>query len=1239
MSQEKSKTITSTKDVRTEPAKKQLKLKKGDYLDFKVIPIFFSIVIPLVIIGLVVSNMMSNNNPDITIGTSILRDINITLFSTMATLLGLYVTAFIFLNDSLKNRRNEDETLRDPVNKILKTCRIKIILFAMVTIIAIAFDVIINVFLGQADPTKTAETVAEAENSARAVFDVENTTRSLSHIDWKHFLGGAIVSVVVIFALILESISIMSSDHLIQKHSKRILQTARDNLNKITDDLSLPTPIALPAPIDSVFTLWGRIFSMNEKKRIQIGLYNPDTPTDPKTDQLSFIYEGIKKGAKFKELYSKFDLSVSPEKNTVISKLCVLLCRLYLFRIFHLIQKNQPIVANHIDNNIEPSIEKTLHDLTGKLSPFEKEAKIIYCERIKEKTYSIRKIYLDKNKNPDRLENDLPDGGIAEFSMRFGKAIRLLEELLSRICDNNIDRSILSKEKDFENIESGFTWLYSNNDALGITMSLDVRDEKRFLDYLKYQLIVEEYYSTHPFNNATFEQDFELIKQAFFKLDYSSLDEDKLEDLTQKALIDDYKQKLVFIIKSFFTGYKQLVEYRNALIHIRTPRLKQSRAKLFANKENILNYANTLIQVLIDLFSSFVKINDLNLGNSILDKGWFNYSELSDSSFTHSSFKFARLENAVLKHCDLSTCRFIDADASNTDFSNSNFNYSDLTGTDLSGCTLNEVQMAKVLFRKKAEAYPFDGAKLIIDNALDAIEKGRYPKTIIDKETGKQKDVKPELEYAKIALNSLRTYEGTEKKEIDLESILLKKGFADPNSDLYKKCSVEPFFAVDNNARYAISEYINDAYGEVVKKLQLFFQDRDMSVIDKRFLNALKLACEIEEISDPEKDEEKQKKTIREKRFGKLTLSVATLREATANKVSLPSADFSHVNIASAAFKDSDLSEATMHYTEAKRATFHESNLNQLNAHQAQFDGANFSEANLIGAIFTDCFMDACIFKEANLLDAKIINSSKASSFVSPFCYVIYNDEPILPGASLLHSVVDEHAELPSKHAEGSSKHAPFATSCNFFNAIADNVMILNVDMQKSRFENATMRNCLLFNNIMWWNNFKRAELSNAIIVGVSFYQSNFIRAQLGRTFIYSSDFIGANLAETSFISALLDAIVFDQTKLDGSNFSSATIKNATFRRCAFKDVILTGTRFENVLFDCIDFSNAIGLEQAVFKNCIFIKDNQFVSDDTFEIHLKEKTLPVTLYSQSAFVPSNNNSLNTPTKFSSSTEL
>lgn len=1089
--------------------------------EYQKLILYFIVAAVLVFIGLTASSILRKTHPEFVIGTSILRDINITLFSTLATLLGLYITAFIFLNDSLKNRRNEDTTLKDPVSGILKSCHARIILFAIVTILVIVYDVIINIRLGSATPT----------GQPNIKYDVENTIRALGNdegfLDWNLFLIGAIVSAFLVIILIIESAKIMNSDRLIQNHSKRILKIARDNLSRIIDDL----------------------------------------PNDNTIDQSS-----------------------------------------------------------------------PLHDLIGNLSSFEDEkTKTDYCEILKSKNYSIPKIYNNKH-NPekrDNLENDLGDEGIGEFSMRFGKAVRLLEELLSRICDNNIDRSILSKEKDFENIESGFAWLYSNNDAMGDTKTLDVRDEKRFLDYLKYQLITEKYYSTHPFNNVAFEKDFELLKDAFFKLDFSPK-----EKPTQESLIYDYKQKMVFIIQCFFMGYKQLVEYRNALIHIRTPRLKISRAKLFANKEKILDYSNTLIQVLIDLFSSFVKINDLNLGNSILDKGWFNYSELSDSSFTHSSFKFARIENAVLKHCDLSTCCFIDADASDTDFSNSNFNYSDLTGTDLSGCTLNEAQMANILLRKKAECYPFNGLSLVIDNALDAIENGRYPKTTTDKETGEQKDIKPELEYAKNTLKCLKTFKIT---EIDLESILLRKGLADPTSVLYKKCFMESFFTDDNDARYAISDYMNRAYGEAMELLHPFFQNRDMAIFDKKSLNALRIACEIEEITDlQKKDEEKRNKSVREKQFGKLSLSVATLREATANKASVPCADFSYVDLTRAALKDSDLSEATMYYTEALQATLHESNLNQLNAHQANYNGATFSQANLIGAIFTDCLMDACIFKEANLLDAKIINSSNASPLKVPFCRVIYNNEPILPSASMLHSVIDEHAELPSNHNKASnvdSEKVPFAPNCNFFNAIADNVMIINVDMQKSRFENATMRNGLLFNNIMWWNNFKRAELSNAIIAGVSFYQSNFVRAQLGRTFIYSSDFIGANLAETSFISALLNTVVFDQTKLDESNFSSATIKNSTFRCCSFKNVILTGACFENVLFDSIEgFENAVGLEQAKFKNCIFIIDKKFVSGESFKLGQK-----IDLYSPDYVFKTNNPdggiNLNSPTKYSSADKL
>lgn len=1046
-----------------------------------VVVIVVAIVIA-VLIGCIVYTA-KNARDGIAIGTSIIRDVNITLISTMATLLGLYVTAFIFLYDSLKTRSREDATLRDAIDNILASCRRKMFLFSIGTILAIIIEVGYNISLGDLSHS-TAE-------------GVEDITINIGSGKWWLFIASATLSVIIIAVIICASRDIMDSDKLIC-----------DQADHSLDD-------------------FGR------------------------------------------EICTRYDYVVKSSKNIPIDT-------------FYNITQNPSQKA------LFNAIKSTKYALSS-----------AYLGLLKEDTKTIPYVAATTTNE--------------EFIINFGKTVRLIEMIIMRICDNNIDKSIMTGSLVVDSMESGFKWLYAKKSGLDETI-LDIRDENRFLDFLKYQLLREQHYKNIPFNNLSFEKDFAKLRETFSQIFFGVQGGNETEDsVTQKNIIKHYKDNMRDLISEFFDGYRCLIGYRDALVHRSsviatkqqdtTDPQKGKHLKKHKKEKNkdgditpqqvkILSYAVVLKRALIDRFTSFVKINDLNLGNSTLSKGWFNYSELSESNFTHSSFRFARLENAIMRKCDLSTCNFVCADASNTDFSESNFSYSNMTGMDLSECILNKSQMDSVLFRDER----LDSYKGLTD-LFDCIPKSKKP-PIIDTTYEMPSDEKKiaDLRKGSSIADIIRTKaKGCRSNISDDIAPFSIKSLLD---------TVIHIFPTQSNAGTSINELEVDAIRE-------FFDYRFHSKINDEIVRWL------DEARTEEEKEDQTKKRMRESWRGKVFFPVARLVSATINDVSLKETDFSHIDMSNASFRDSDLSGADMYYTRANSTTFFHTNLNQLDAFRVDFTRASFHQANMIEAVFSDCTLQGCNFKEAILIDAKFINStafSHGKSVVASMCLPIKDKGQKVPAGSIYTIMESVREDLDG--ATGENILQQNCVDCEFDKAIANNIALVNCNMQRSNFHETSMRDCLLFNLNLRRCDFSKAYMSNCMAVGVSFYQANIKEARLTMASIFAADFVGANLSEANLTSASLERVIFEETNLNKANLSSAAFKNCTFSYCSFDKTILANAKFENVVFDDIDFSTAIGLQQAIFVRCIFTHDrgNKFSREEDLRLTETTNNEPCVLY-------------------------
>lgn len=1106
----------------------------------------------ILILAFVAAMILSKTFPDTTIGISIVRDINIALISTIATLLGLYVTAFIFLNDSLKNRVKEDPQIKEAVNDILYGYRRNMRFLAIGTIATIVAQIVLNVVLGRVQTTDAS---------------IENLRLMLDSHLWRLFIGFSVITLFFISWIILASKDIMNSDYLIAQQSKR---------------------------------------NMDSHKKVLVGLH-----------------DAIKR---------------KPEPNAG--------------------DGSAPDTAN------AGASDKDIMSMSGN------EIMHTFATR----PYSFHLAHENVAKNAaNALREESDDADKESYVIRLGKIIRFIEAIVGRICDNNIDKSIMNGNLLTESMRSGFEYLYCSASPNTV---LDVRDEKRFLDHLKYQIITSKRFKNLPFDNKEVEEAFGRARNEFKKMAFVDLSDESYQGAVHELLtmltseerddtktanqsnyIATYKKQIKGIIGEFFNGFEHLVGYRDALVRFDQygARVKeksgwkiwpfsrkrlQVEAKPDEDEEKILHYAEVVKRVLIDRFTSFVKINDLNLGNSTMDKGWFNYSELSASNFTHSSFRFARLENAILRNCDLSTCSFILADASDSDFSGSNFNYSDLTGMDLTDCNLNNTQMNSIVLRDaRIDNYYWGLVMLFRGNDNESISKELGDRQKWQNEIRKraQKNGSEKKDEAiKRAFTELRRGEAIRK---DILDAIADRDVADHMKALAESCKLTEG-ETDTHINTENGCVLEKSYDAITKHIEDFLNYRKYNKVSREIYKKIPQARINEKLNQ-------KGNNMRETLFGKVYFGEASLKSASVNDVLMKDIDFSFVPISDASFRNSDLSGAEMYYTVAQSVMFHKTNLNKMDAYLSDFSKSNFREATLVGATLTDCNFRSCNFSEALLLNTLIVNTKEPPNFdttdpdnggpdnggpdggpdggsdktvYSPI-YLKYflkkaEDDPN-EVQKLLEKVVEE-ADVEDNGKTVRQKVTELDagrsfTECEFSKAIANEMLVFNTNMTRARFDEASVRSSLFYNTLMHWCICKETNFSNSIFIGVSFHQASCSDTNFSRAKFFASEFSNANLNRSSFISARMEKVIFDETNLADCKFSSAQISNCSFNKCNFQKVIFDdSTVFTNVIFSGIDFSETIGLDQVTFNNCIFDGAN-IAYDEELNLSAPLKSTPVSV--------------------------
>lgn len=747
------------------------------------------------------------------------------------------------------------------------------------------------------------------------------------------------------------------------------------------------------------------------------------------------------------------------------------------------------------------------------------------------------------------------------------KNVRIMEDLINKICSNNIDKSIIAGEQHFDSIQYGFEWLFCHKDLSdsNAEKQLDIRDCNRYLDYIKYQIMVaSKYAEASPKASTEIDLFFDKIRSVFEKEDTKS----------RAKRIDAFKSNVKQLIEDFFTVYELLIKYRDALLReeeIRkslTKPIVDAKVKFTSISINIINLSSVAVRVLLDRFVSFVKISDLNFGYSTFNRTWFNYSELSKSNYAGSNFKYARIENAKMKDCDISTCNFVLADGGRTDFSGSNFNYSNLSGINLVDAIVNHCEFQNAMFMDADINYK------------DAI------RTAINEYKGDDNDLANKRARM---LTAAWSADNADSSPIDSAIQFIIKDFQE----------LEPAL-LDINSRpekpWNILEYANHA--EELRNISFKMRNIIWGVLEK---------CISAELLQYAKDlfsfQKRSKKKAKTSHSVKILLDAANLTNISAKYTQLGGNDLSHIIMSRSSFENADLSGVTMYYTLANAASFIYCNINQAECFESDFRLANFSSAVLNNALFLNCdlnhtnwsksiivgtvFADFSFYIEENIGKEQ---DKELNLQINQNIKFYGNDRAIIGDRPVYEDLSPFQNQGCPKEFRKFWRHNCSVNDATFTDSLADRAVFLNIIADRSTFNRVSFKNAFWANCRTYLSDFIGTDFRYSSILFCCMGQSNFTKANLTNTIVRYVDFNNCNLSFALFNSSKIDHALFENADLQSLNFSGATITSSAFENCKFLEVIISGATFKNCIFAHVDFGVLYGFHSSQFQNCYFSK-------------------------------------------------
>lgn len=778
------------------------------------------------------------------------------------------------------------------------------------------------------------------------------------------------------------------------------------------------------------------------------------------------------------------------------------------------------------------------------------------------------------------------------------KNVRIMEDLINKICINNIDKSIIAGEQHFDSIKNGFAWLFCHDDlnSGSAQKQIDIRDRNRYLDYVKYQIMVASKYARDSYKDSErIDELFEKIKEVF--------DKKTLEE--KMNIVNAFKISSKELINNFFDVYELLINYRDALFReeeIRKSLVNQNRPEMAKEpfvsiNIYITNLSSVAVRVLLDRFVSFVKISDLNFGNSTFNRAWFNYSELSKSNYAGSNFKYARIEYAKMKDCDISTCNLILADGGHTDFSNSNFNFSNLSGINLSDAIINNCEFQNAIFiDANIENYKTAIENVLINNKRRhfAYTRAKRLSTIWNEQSGVNT---PTMNALKELVDS---YRNIQTEDLYMGDII-QQTWAILKYDFKWR---DPLYAPNTIMRNITYVYMNRHISA-----ELLYYMKDFFAMQKN----LNPGARKDRIA----------------KYGNVLLDTANLTNVSAKSAKLGGSELSFILMNGSSFENADLSEANLYYTIATATSFMYCNLNHADCFESNFQFANFSSAVMGHGAIINCNLNHTNWNKAILVNTIIADFSY---YVSSIIDKLDNEKELESNFQILKNVdfpdgtdtirdrpnyrmdnmeekenADDKTSLINKYWQNNCT----ANDATFSEALGDNAIFLNLVADRSTFNGAFFKNSFWANCRTYLADFINTDFRFSGFYFCCMGQSNLSGANLTNTTIKYTDFSNCNLAATLFNLSKIDHALFLNVNTRNTNFSGAVIRNTAFDNCKMREIIISGTTFDHCIFYKVDFAKVRGLHSSEWIDCVFeactFDENAIEDPAKGIIDLKEK--------------------------------
>ena len=795
--------------------------------------------------------------------------------------------------------------------------------------------------------------------------------------------------------------------------------------------------------------------------------------------------------------------------------------------------------------------------------------------RNSEKENMERKIYEKNDDGWRKTKEDIYNKNIFVL----GKHLNFFNSVIMKICQNNIDKVVIDKVKNIDDIKAAFEWLMID---VSEAETVDIQDVNRLENLLRKQII--KYYHSE--------------EKMFYFAEMKKTIDVALSDFREYSVrqtrgeLHRYKMRARKYLDDIFFFYKKIYNYWELTLSAETDELLKIVRDSEGTKQIVL-LAETIKRSLIQHFMTFVKIDELNLPQTVMNNADFNHTDFSEGSYIKSTIRFSNIQKSVWHNCDLSICDFFASDAYGADFSGSNFNYANLTAAVFNNANLSNCQLNSVLIRSPKVDFSADNVSTLITNlSLIDKEKSKMAKDLnfhMDVCRGKAKEIKDKYrkkieernkeKYEKYVFDEEEIYTGWHIKSEFLKQIDFQEF-----GTTVEKAAIGAVTSVDENdvvnedketnlllgngetiMERPIKEYLNPLLEDLITLHKSRIVWRDL-------LEILILA---------EKTESFKKREERESDFGEMNLRAARFQNAKITNSSMPEIDLSHVNFSSVTLDGTDLDKAIMYYTDAGQSSFVGTNLSGAVVFQSDFAGTTLVKSNLNNATVVDSVFSNTSFANAVFLDAVFLNTKRKESFLK---------EILKPGkGDQRESRVFNEIEHPLFGRE-KEENARDMQGVVFASSVGIGASFVNMNMDKSRFDNADFKNVKLFNCICRWSFFNKTDLTYSTIIGVSFHQSAMKETILSMARFFATTFTGCQLSGATIVSAKIDKTLLYNTEVSGTNFSSTHFNNCAIKDIIFENVDFSYTIFKDVAFSNVSFKGCKGLDSAQFKRCVFHK-------------------------------------------------